>query len=283
MEQQFTKEFIFERIKDSRAPLWSLGLVQGFKNVANVMTYNGIDFTEEDTEDTKIEKSIRQLSNTISTFPDDSEFVIELKASMTTSRNGIYGPFHFFKTERKATDTTAPTPQLGVVPSGFVPVSELKGLEDSLRRNFDMQLETFKRETEQQRREDEFTRRCQQLDERERDLKDKEKEYSSTVAKAADVLIEVGKRLGSMFLMPKGAQMQMAADMQPSPQLGASQPSQNQSDEKADAVEDFADFLYANFTAEDIKTLKQKIINYHQHGEQQQSQMVDEDTANANA
>ena len=49
MQQQiFTKEFIFERIKDSNAPLWSLGLVNGFKNVANVMQYNGIDFDEEE-------------------------------------------------------------------------------------------------------------------------------------------------------------------------------------------------------------------------------------------
>lgn len=275
MQQIFTKEFIFERIKDSNAPLWSLGLVNGFKNVANVMQYNGIDFDEEDAEETKIDKSIRQLSNTISTFPDDSEFVIEMKSSITASRNGVFGPYHFSKTERKPEASTM-QPQLGVVPQGYIPESALKGIEESLKKDFDNRLESFKIETERRRREEEFERRCQQLDEREKEIKEMQKEYNSSVAKAADVLIEIGKRIGASFLMPASD----AAAQMPQQQLGDAPQTPSQPDPKADAVEALADYLYANFSAEDINKLKQNIIKF-QH--EQQSQMGESEFATSTA
>ena len=97
-QQIFTKDFIYERIKDSKFPFWSLGLVQGFKNTANVMQYYGSDFTDEDTDETKIEKSIATLANTISTFPAESVFVIELKNSKQANGSGIVLAFCFFLT-----------------------------------------------------------------------------------------------------------------------------------------------------------------------------------------
>lgn len=272
MQQQqiFNKDFIFERIKDSNAPYWNLSLCQGFKNTANVMNYTGVDFTDEDTDDTKIDKSIAQLERTVSTFPPDSVFLIELRGAMTSNRNGIFGPFQFANTDKPLQPeqpTTTAQPLGATIPQGYVPESVLKGIQDAIQADFDKKFELYKQETEHQRKEEEFMRRCQQLDEREKDLKDKEKEYNSSVAKAADVLIEIGKKIGAYFLMPKGdGNGAMMAQMAQQPQLGATQ-HRNDNDPKADAVDDFAAFLYDNFSADDIKTLKQNIINLSQNGD----------------
>lgn len=266
MQQQiFTKDFIFERIKDSNAPYWNLSLCQGFKNTANVMNYNGVDFEDEDSDATKIEKSIAQLARTISTFPPDSVFMIELRGAMTSNRSGIFGPFQFSNSDKPAqpAPATPNTQPLGAAmpPQGYIPETVLKGIQESLQSDFDKKLELFKQQTEQQRREDDFARRCQQLDEREKDLKDKEKEYNSSVAKAADVLIEIGKKIGAYFLMPRDQAAQMTTAQ---PQLGTTQhePRSQEDVEKEDAVDDFSAFLYDNFTAEDIRQLKANIINY---------------------
>lgn len=254
MQQQiFTKDFIFERIKDTKFPFWSLGLVQGFKNTANVMQYYGSDFVDEDTDETKIEKSIATLNNTISTFPPESVFVIELKNSKQANGNGIVGPFQFSNNDKQR--QTEPQPStLGVVPPGYVPESTLKGLEESLNRTFNAKIEALQADFERKQREADFARREKELDEREKELKDMKKEYDSSVAKATDVLFGVGKKIFTSFFMPQGAPN--------TAQLGAMQSTSNESaepDEKADAVDDVAAFLYQNFTIDEIRNFKHKI------------------------
>ena len=280
MQQQiFTKDFIFDRIEDSNAPYWNLALCQGFKNTVNVMNYNGVDFEDDDSDEAKIKKSKAQLEKTLSTFIPECVFLIELRGAMTSSRNGIFGPFQFSNSDKPAqpeptaataqpeTPTATAQPLGATIPPGYVPESALKGIQDALQSDFDKKFELYKQETEHQRKEEEFMRRCQLLDEREKDIKDKEKEYNSSVAKAADVLIEIGKKIGAYFLMPKGdGNGAMVAQMAQQPQLGATQ-HRNDNDPKADAVDDFAAFLYDNFSADDIKTLKQNIINLSQNGD----------------
>lgn len=256
-QQIFTKDFIYERIKDSKFPFWSLGLVQGFKNTANVMQYYGSDFTDEDTDETKIEKSIATLANTISTFPAESVFVIELKNSKQANGSGIVGPFQFSNSDKAAQAESAQPSTLGIVPPGYVPETALKGLEESLNRNFNAKIEAMQAEFDRKQREAEFARRERELDEREKELKEMKKEYDSSVAKATDVLFGVGKKIVASFFMPQGA----AA----SQQLGAMQGGQGapsaEPDEKGDAVDDIAAFLYQNFTTDQIKDLKSKIQN----------------------
>lgn len=268
MEQQiFNKQFIYERIKDAKTPLWSLGLWQGFKNVANVMQYNGSDFEDDDSDETKVEKSIAQLANTISTFPPESVFVIELKSTPTANRNGIFGPYQFTNSDKPRTSDAQPSqPTLGSVaavpPSGYIPESMLKGVEERLQKQFAADLDRYKAESERRRQEDEYQRKLEALEEREKEVKDLEKAYNSTVAKAADVVVEIGKRLGTYFLAPSGAAHQAAAPTMAAAQLG--QVAHQPSDEKAQAVDDFAEFLYKNFSADAIRTLKQNITNYAQ-------------------
>jgi len=267
MQQQiFTKDFIYDRIKDSGFPCWSLSMQNGFRNFANVMSYYGIDWSDEDNDETKIEKSIARLEQTLSTFPPDTSFAIEIKSGRNATGSAILGPFYFSITEDKAEPTEdAPKdaqqqqPQLGAIPPGYVPESMLKGLEESLTKTFDARIEALKAEQEQARKEQEYQNRLERLEEREKEVKDLEKSYKSDVAKGADVVVEIVKKIGMYFLMPKGSQpdmqQQLGAAQQPSPQHQASDP-------KADAVDDFAAFLYDNFSIEDIKQLKSNIINF---------------------
>lgn len=271
MQQQiFTKDFIYDRIKDSGFPCWSLSMQNGFRNFANVMSYYGIDWSDEDTDETKIEKSIARLEQTLSTFPPDTSFAIEIKSGRNATGSAILGPFYFSITEDKAEPTEdAPKdaqqqqPQLGAIPPGYVPESMLKGLEESLTKTFDARIEALKAEQEQARKEQEYQNRLERLEEREKEVKDLEKSYKSDVAKGADVVVEIVKKIGMYFLMPKGSQ----PDMQQ--QLGAAPTPQHQAnDPKADAVDDFAEFLYNNYTVEDIQKLKSNIINYAQNAQQ---------------
>ena len=273
MQQQiFTKNFIYDRIKDSGFPCWSLSMQNGFRNFANVMSYYGIDWSDEDNDETKIEKSIARLEQTLSTFPPDTSFAIEIKSGRNATGSAILGPFYFSITEDKAEPTEdAPKdaqqqqPQLGAIPPGYVPESMLKGLEESLTKTFDARIEALKAEQEQARKEQEYQNRLERLEEREKEVKDLEKSYKSDVAKGADVVVEIVKKIGMYFLMPKGSQpdmqQQLGAAQQPTPQHQANDP-------KADAVDDFAEFLYNNYSVEDIKKLKSNIINYAQNVQQ---------------
>lgn len=273
MQQQvFTKAFIYDRIKDSGFPCWSLSMQNGFRNFANVMSYYGIDWSDEDNDETKIEKSIARLEQTLSTFPPDTSFAIEIKSGRNATGSAILGPFYFSITEDKAEPTEdAPKdaqqqqPQLGAIPPGYVPESMLKGLEESLTKTFDARIEALKAEQEQARKEQEYQNRLERLEEREKEVKDLEKSYKSDVAKGADVVVEIVKKIGMYFLMPKGSQpdmqQQLGTAQQPTPQHQANDP-------KADAVDDFAEFLYNNYSVEDIKKLKSNIINYAQNVQQ---------------
>lgn len=281
-QQIFNKDFIFERIKDSNAPYWNLSLCQGFKNTANVMNYNGVDFEDEDSDATKIDKSIAQLARTISTFPPDSVFMIELRGAMTSNRSGIFGPFQFSNTDRPAQPeppaaTTAPT--LGTIPPGYVPESMLKGLETSLQSTFDKKLDALRDEYEQKRKEDEYNRRLEKLAESEKEVKEMKKSYESTVAKGTDILLGVVQRLGAIFLTPKGGD---AAAMMAQQQLGAAQTqTPPPPDPKMDAVNDLADYLYDNYSADQIKEMMSNLISDNNAQSQGKQQADTDATANA--
>lgn len=281
-QQIFNKDFIFERIKDSNAPYWNLSLCQGFKNTANVMNYNGVDFEDDDSDATKIDKSIAQLDRTISTFPPDSVFVIELRGAMTSNRSGIFGPFQFSNTDRPAqpeTPAATTAPALGTIPPGYVPESMLKGLETSLQSTFDKKLDALRDEYEQKRKEDEYNRRLEKLSDSEKEVEEMKKSYESTVAKGTDILLGVVQRLGAMFLTPKGGD---AAAMMAQQQLGAAQTqTPPPPDPKMDAVNDLADYLYDNYSADQIKEIMSNLISDNNAQSQGKQQADTDATANA--
>lgn len=277
MQQQFTKEFIYERIKDSGFPCWNLGITTGFRNVVNVQSYFGNDWTEDDNDETKIEKSLLQLDNTLSSFPDNTIFIIEIRAARTASGNSILGPFQF--TKSNIADTVPEPPQqptqqpqqsqLGIIPAGYVPETMLKGLEDQLTKNFQAQIDALKAEQKQEQREQEYRNRLERLEEREKEVKDLEKSYKSDVAKGADVVVEIIKKIGAYFLMPKNASAAAINNYEQAQQLG-----EVQDDKKANAVDEFAAFLYNNSTIEEIQELQKQYKNV---------KMAQQNTAASNA
>lgn len=252
MNAIFDKELIFERIRESGFPFWSLGLCQGFKNVANVQQYWGANFTEDDTPETQIKKSIETLDNVIAPFPADSVFVIEILNSKNANGSGRLGPFQFSKTPSAPEKQTT---SLQGIPDGYVPQSVLKGIEDNLQKQFDAKFEQFKVETERKQREADFRRREAELDEREKQLKELEKGYKSDVAKTADVLLAAGKAIVNYFI--PGLQSGNAAALQ-----GVDNTEQPQ-DAKSKAIDELAEYLYNNYDEAAINKLHTNLINVH--------------------
>lgn len=264
MQQQlFTKDFIIKRIQDSGFPCWNLSITTGFRNNVNVQSYFGADWTDDDNEATKIEKSITRLENTLSTFPADTVFVIDIRAARNANGTSIIGPFQFTTAEQPAAEQTQQqqqTQQLGLIPSGYVPESMLKGLEEQLTNNFQRQFDALKAEHQQQQREIEFNNRLERLEEREKEVKELEKSYKSDVAKGADVVVEIVKKIGAYFLMPKGA----APDAQiiSQQQLGAMQQQQQpQQDLKETKVDEICTMLYNNYSIEQLNEIQKQLQN----------------------
>lgn len=261
MQQQlFTKDFIIKRIQDSGFPCWNLSITTGFRNNVNVQSYFGADWTDDDNEATKIEKSIARLENTLSTFPTDTVFVIDIRAARNANGTSIIGPFQFTTAEQQpaAEQTQQQQPQLGLIPSGYVPESMLKGLEEQLTNNFQRQFDALKAEHQQQQREIEFNNRLERLEEREKEVKELEKSYKSDVAKGADVVVEIVKKIGAYFLMPKGEAQQIISQQQ----LGAmQQPQQPQQDPKETKVDEICTMLYNNYSIEELNEIQKKLQN----------------------
>lgn len=256
MNATFTKELIFDRIKDSGYPFWSLVLSQGFKNTANVMQYWGSDFEDTDSDETKIEKSIKRLDNVVMSFPPESLFIIEIKNGKNATGSGVLGPFQFYAV---APSAQTETKTLSGIPDGYVPQSMLKGLEENLQRQFDARFEALKTESERREREKDFQRRERELEERERELKDLEKGYKSDVAKATDVLLGAGKAI-IKYLVPGLNEQTTAAA---APALGTVDEPQ---DEKSKAVDDLAEYLYKNFDVQSINKLYSNLIKTKGNG-----------------
>lgn len=279
MQQQiFSKDFIFERIKDTGYPFWSLGLWQSFKNVANVMQYYGNDFEENDSDETKIEKSIKRLSNTISTFTPQSVFVIEIKNAKSANGSGIVGPFQFSNSDTppEAENNNVAVPGLGQIPAGYVPESMLKGVEDRINAEFNAKLEKYKAESERREREAEFRRREENLTEREKEIKELEKAYNSSVAKTADVFIEIGKKIAAYFFNNTTADNAII-NSTPQTQLGQPQ----SVDEKEKVINDFAAYLYQNFDTQSIQNLKENLIQVQNESKlERQSNAANNDNNN---
>lgn len=245
----FDKEFIFNRIRDSKFLFWSLALVEGFKNLSNVMQYYGNDFDENDTEETKIEKSINKLDSVIKSFTQpDCIFQIEIKASKQANGSGIIGPFQFYNFKEEKTEQLN-----GVfnVPRGYIHESMLKGIEERIKNDFEIRLENYKIETEKERQKEEYNRKMSELEEREKRLKELERGYNSNVAKTADVLVEAGKKIITYFINANTN----TPIQQPKTPAALGQAPEPEQDEKTKALDNLAEYLYNNFDINTINNL----------------------------
>lgn len=253
------KELIFDRIKDSGYYFWTLFLQQGFKNTSHLMTYTGNDFEESDTHETKIEKSINRLKAIVDSFPPDAVFVIEIKNSKNANGSGIIGQLQFSNAQQAQIGANA-QPQTTML--NGIPESYLKGVEDRLQKEFQISFENWKAEERKKQIEREFERREAEIAEKEKNLKELQKGYESGVAKTADVLVEAAKKIINYFMPEISSKKQASANV-----LSGTQQTTKEDikDVKADKVDEYAAYLYNNFSVNEIdekfKTLKNDVEN----------------------
>lgn len=272
MNALFTKEQIFERITDSGYPFWTLWLVSGFQNKSHIMTYWGNDFNEIESEETKINKSIAKLDTVINSCPANSIFAIEIKNAKTANGIGVIGPLQF--TSGQTQQQSAPTNVAGLagVPAGYVSDSVLDGIKKQMQDTFELKLEHFKNESLLREREYELRRKEQELKDRLKECAELKKGYESGVARTADVLMLAGTRLIKVMfpaLLPsEGAPVNLsgvnAQRQQPQPQPQPQPTPEPEPDPKADEVDEVAEFMYKNFTIEQIKDFKNRLYNAEQ-------------------
>lgn len=253
-----TKEIIYDRIKDSGYPFWSLFLQQGFKNQSHIMTYTGNDFEENDSDETKIQKSISRLDNIVTSIPN-ATYIIEIKNSKTANGNGVIGPFQFSNVVKEETPVQQSTALSGIQVSD----SYLKGIEERLTNEFNLKLETFKAEEKQKQYLKELEKREEDLKAKEKELSELKKGYESSVAKTADILVLAGQKIAMHLipnLMPGGVEnpeIQLSGNQQPeSNESEEEQPT----DEKADAVNELAEYLYKNYDTKRIRYFFEDIV-----------------------
>lgn len=258
----FDKTLIYDRIKDAGFPLWSLSLSSGYNNRIKVMQYWGDDFTEDDNEATKIDKSIKRLDNIVTSFPPDSVFIIEIRPAKQSNSSTVLGPFMFMNEAPKESKSDGGT--LAAPPAGYVHESALKGLEDRLTSEFDNRIAAMKMEYERQRKEDEYNRRVAELDRREKELKDIEKGYNSTVAKTSDIAVMLVQKLGALFLpglLPTMPAANAAAELGAAHQAQAAveqqmlAQAQPQVDAKSDKINQIAALLYNQYDEDTINKM----------------------------
>ena len=277
--QPFTKQLIFDRIADSGYTFWTLYLQNGFKSQSHILSYYGVDFDGNDTPENMIDKSIAKLDAVVSSFPPDAVFSIELKNSKSANGTGIIGPFQFSNT------TAADTPQNlsgAPVPTPYLTEETLKGITAQMEQNFKNQIEQLKAESLLRERENELKRKQDELATKFQEVADLKKSYDSGVAKSADILFQAGKKLIMAFvpaLIPADGAAVLSGTQQPAAPVESTPAQESAPDDKADAVDDLAAYLYDNFTINDIQQLKQRLKNEQFKTNIQNAQQSADDTA----
>lgn len=263
-----TKEIIYDRIKDSGYPFWSLYLQQGFKNTSHLMTYTGNDFEDEDSTETKLEKSVTRLDNIVTSIPN-ATFIIEIKNAKTANGNGIIGPLQFSNTIR----TEEPTPGLPASSAasalGTVQIQDYDSLKKQLENEFELKIENFKQKQKQEKIQEDLERKQQELEEKEKELKDLKKGYESGVAKTADILVEAAKRIALNFFPDfvsnsEANNIQLSGNQQQQQQQQESEEEENLDEEKAAVVNQFAEYLYKNFDKKHIEYFYEDMLKHEQ-------------------
>ena len=64
---RLTKDYIINHIRRTKYPLWSLYVIQNYKKIP-IIYYVGDDFSDDDTIEAKIEKSIKKPRSTVSEY-----------------------------------------------------------------------------------------------------------------------------------------------------------------------------------------------------------------------
>lgn len=256
-----TRDYIENHIRQTKYPCWALFVVQNYKRIP-LYFYNGEDFEEGDTADSKAEKAVNRLQLILHDYPADARLSIDLKSSKgANGTQGTIGPLEFTNRD-KGDELATPTAPQGFggfggfiqPPAGWVSEETLNG-----------KLEAMKAENERlvnnilfKHKEDAFKEQCRrerrELEEMRKELQDERKKYESNTGAAAETLtLAIKKILGEVFPQLPFAQATPATP----PQLSGAQAQEQPNDPKYNAVEGLANALYSdpNLTEKDINEI----------------------------
>lgn len=286
-----TRDYIENHIRQTKYPCWGLFVIQNYKRIP-LYFYNGEDFEDSDTADSKAEKAVNRLQLILHDYPADARLSIDLKSSKgANGTQGTIGPLEFTNRDKGDELATPTAPQQGFggfggfiqPPAGWVSEETLNGKLEAIRAENEQRVNEilFKH------KEDAFKEQCRrerrELEEMRKELQDERKKYESNTGAAAETLVfAVKKILGELFPQLPFAQ---AAATTPAaqPQLAgaAAEPMQNNVDPKYRAVEILANSLYENpnLTEKDINEIAKAISQRAKTKEQQPVPSAPSETA----
>ena len=269
-----TRDYIENHIRQTKYPCWGLYVIQNYKRIP-LYFYNGEDFEDGDTADSKAEKAVNRLQLILHDYPADARLSIDLKSSKgANGTQGTIGPLEFTNRDKGDELATPTASQQGFGGFGFIQPPAGWVSEETL----NGKLEAMKAENERlvnnilfKHKEDAFKEQCRrerrELEEMRKELQDERKKYESNTGAAAETLVfAVKKILGELFPQLPFAQ---AAATTPAaqPQLAgaAAEPTQNNVDPKYRAVEILANSLYENpnLTAPSETAAQPTVVNFY--------------------
>lgn len=264
---KLTKDYIINHIRETKYPCWSLFVVQNYKRVP-LYFYNGEDWSDNETAESKAEKAVARLTAITANYPAEATLSIDLKSSKgANGERGTIGPLEFVNHE-KGDDVPQVSMQQGFGGFGFVQPPPGWISEETLNGKLEAIQAANERKINEilfKQKEDAFREQCrrerQELAEMRKELKDEKKKYESTTGAAAETLVfAVKKILTELF---PNLPLAQAAQPQLSGAASAADDDEPPSDPKYRAVETLANSLYENpdLTERDIVEIATAIKN----------------------
>lgn len=264
---KLTKDYIINHIRETKYPCWSLYIVQNYRRIPHYF-YNGEDWSESETAESKAEKAAARLTAITADIPRDATLSIDLKSSRgANGERGTIGPLEFANHE-KGDDVPQTSMQQGFGGFGFVQPPPGWISEETLNGKLEAIQAANERKINEilfKQKEDAFREQCrrerQELAEMRKELKDEKKKYESTTGAAAETLVfAVKKILTELF---PNLPLAQAAQPQLSGAASAADDDEPPSDPKYRAVETLANSLYENpdLTERDIVEIATAIKN----------------------
>lgn len=268
---RFTKDYVFKHIKTTKYPCWSLYIVQGYKRTP-LIHYNGDDFTDNETTDSKTEKSINRLAAVLDDMPADAVLSIDLKTSQKSPAAGYLGPVEFCNVTKDDAAAAIPTqPQslggfggFGTPPPGWVNEETLNSKLEALSVQNEKKINDMLFKQREREFEERVRRERAELEKLKTELNDEKKKYDSTTGQAADTLVfAVKKILAELFPnLPSNTSTPPAAldgadgNVEEVNHVDTTSP-------KFKEVEKLANMLYEdnNVTAGDVEQIRKYILN----------------------
>jgi len=227
---------ILNLIKANKAPYWKVYIIRDYrKNLAG--SYSCENCKEDESFDEKLIKSQKALENFLSNFEgDNSVFEMEMRTSKTANQGGVFEGLQFSLRHEKEDNLSGLQNDF----SGYIHKGSLESMLDNVRKENQLALERERLNWERKLFEDE-------LKEKKAEIKELETKYNSNSEILKDSFAKAISGLLSGFIEDKNDNISGTPD----------------EDEKNNAANDVAAYLYDNCNKDEIIKIKEIIKNVH--------------------